>query len=116
MPVLPGLLLAAALATAGAYLAKLIGVDWMGMPKSPISAIMIAILLGIVLRNTLRLPEFFQPGINFGLVRVLRIGIVLLGIRLSVGDVGTIGLKSLPVIIAGVVLSPRWFSHPPVFS
>jgi len=100
--VLPGLILALLLAVAGQFLSELIGVTWMGLPKSPISAIMMAILLGVLIRNTVSLPPLFQPGIRFGLVRVLRFGIVLLGIRLSLGEVGAIGLKSLPVIIGAV--------------
>ena len=100
--VFPGLLLAAALAFAGQALAEWIGSDWLNMPRSPVSAIMMAILLGILVRNTLPLPAALEPGIRFGLVRVLRLGIVLLGIRLSLADVGAIGLQSLP-IIAGTV-------------
>lgn len=102
MAVLPGLILALILAFAGQFLSDLIGVTWMGLPKSPISAIMMAILLGILIRNTITLPAIFQPGIRFGLVRVLRLGIVLLGIRLSLGEAGSIGLQSLPVIIGAV--------------
>jgi uncharacterized integral membrane protein (TIGR00698 family) len=102
MAVLPGLILALILALAGQYLSEYIGVHLMGLPKSPISAIMMAILLGILIRNTITLPAMLQPGIRFGLVRVLRLGIVLLGIRLSLGEVGAIGLKSLPVIIGAV--------------
>jgi uncharacterized integral membrane protein (TIGR00698 family) len=103
MTILPGLTLALILAFAGQFLSELIGVTWMGLPKSPISAIMMAILLGILVRNTITLPQVFRPGIRFGLVRVLRLGIVLLGIRLSLGEVGSIGLQSLPVILGAVV-------------
>lgn len=97
--VIPGLVLALALALAGQYLSELIGVEWMGLPKSPISAILVAIVLGVALRNLVRLPEAVGPGISFCLKRVLRLGIVLLGIRLSLGELGAIGLRSLPVII-----------------
>jgi len=103
MAIVPGFILALVLAFGGQYLSDLIGVTLMGLPKSPISAIMMAILLGIVVRNTIKLPATFQPGIRFGLVRVLRLGIVLLGIRLSLGEAGAIGLRSLPVIIGAVV-------------
>ena len=103
MAVLPGLFLALALAIAGHYLSVFIGVDLMGLPKSPISAIMMAIVLGILVRNTITLPKAVDPGIRFGRVRVLRLGIVLLGIRLSLGEVGAIGLQSLPIIIGAVV-------------
>ena len=56
MTIVPGLMLAAALAVAGNYLALLIGVDLLELPKSPISPIMMAILLGVLLRNTVKLP------------------------------------------------------------
>ncbi len=102
MAILPGLILAFMLAIGGQFLSELIGVKWMGLPKSPISAIMMAILLGILIRNTVNLPASFQPGIRFGLVRILRLGIVLLGIRLSLAEAGAIGLQSLPVIIGAV--------------
>lgn len=102
MAILPGLILALAIASAGQFTSQFIGIDLMGLPKSPISAIMMAILLGILIRNTVPLPALFNPGIRFGLVRVLRAGIVLLGIRLSLGEAGAIGLQSLPVIIGAV--------------
>ncbi len=102
MTIIPGLMLAAALAVAGNYLAQLIGVDLLELPKSPISPIMMAILLGVLLRNTVRLPAAVEPGIKFSLQRILRLGIVLLGIRLSLGEVGLIGLKALPVILITV--------------
>jgi len=101
--VIPGLSLALAIAIAGQYLSQLIGVDLMGLPKSPVSSITMAILLGIVISNAIALPKTLQPGIRFGLVRVLRAGIVLLGIRLSLVEVGTIGLQSLPIILGAVV-------------
>ena len=103
MAIFPGLILALILAFSGQYLSEFIGVTIMGLPKSPISAIMMAILLGILIRNTITLPASFQPGIRFGLVRVLRAGIVLLGIRLSLGEVGAIGLQALPVIFGTVL-------------
>ncbi len=114
MAVLPGLILALLLAFAGQYLSDFIGKDLMGLPKSPISAIMMAIILGIIIRNTISLPATFQAGIRFGLVRVLRLGIVLLGIRLSLGEVGAIGLKALPIIfgvVASALLIVTYFSR-----
>jgi len=102
MAVLPGFILAFILAIAGQFLSEFIGIDLMGLSKSPISPIMMAILLGVLIRNTIPLSDTFQPGIRFGLVRVLRLGIVLLGIRLSLGQAGAIGLQSLPVIIGAV--------------
>jgi uncharacterized integral membrane protein (TIGR00698 family) len=98
---LPGLLLALVLALLGKFLADGLA-PLLGMQKGAISGIMMAILLGILVSNLLRLPAALEPGIAFSLKRVLRIGIVLLGIRLSLVEAGAIGLKSLPVIIGTV--------------
>ncbi|MEM9688839.1 MAG: putative sulfate exporter family transporter [Pseudomonadota bacterium] len=114
MTVIPGLILALALAMLGQYSSVYVGEDLMGMPKSPVSPIMMAIILGIVVRNVTSLPVWVDPGIQFGLQQVLRIGIVLLGIRLSLGEVGEIGLKSLPIIIgtvAAALLIVTWLSR-----
>jgi uncharacterized integral membrane protein (TIGR00698 family) len=64
---------------------------------------MLAIILGAIIRNVFPLPPILDPGIRFGLIRVLRIGIVLLGIRLSLAEVGQIGIQSLPVIAGSVI-------------
>lgn len=97
-----GFLLALLLALAGEYLAALIA-PALGLQKGAISGIMMAILLGILVNNVFRLPEVLRPGIRFSVVRILRLGIVLLGIRLSIVEAGAIGLKSLPIIVGTVL-------------
>jgi uncharacterized integral membrane protein (TIGR00698 family) len=97
-----GFLLALFLALAGEYLAGVIA-PALGLQKGAISGIMMAILLGILVNNLFRLPEVLRPGIRFSVVRILRLGIVLLGIRLSIVETGAIGLKSLPIIVGTVL-------------
>jgi uncharacterized integral membrane protein (TIGR00698 family) len=97
-----GFLLALFLALAGEYLAGIIA-PAIGLQKGAISGIMMAILLGILVNNLFRLPEVLRPGIRFSVVRILRLGIVLLGIRLSIVEAGAIGLKSLPIIVGTVL-------------
>ena len=50
---LPGLFLAAACAGVSVKIAAFIGADVLGFRKSPVSPILIAILLGLALRNLL---------------------------------------------------------------
>ena len=64
-----------------------------------ISEILVAVLIGLVVRNTLRLPARTQPGITFAIHHLLRLGIILLGLRLSLQDVIATGLSSLFLII-----------------
>lgn len=64
-----------------------------------ISEVLIAVVLGLVIANTLRLPARATPGIRFAVQRVLRLGIILLGARLSLGDVVGIGVQALALIV-----------------
>ncbi len=99
----PGLGLALGLALAGQYLSVVIGHDWLGLAKSPVSPIMLAILLGIAIRNTVGITPLLERGIRFALQRVLKVGIALLGIRLSLGFVGQVGMSSVPIILGCIV-------------
>ena len=88
---LPGFLLALAVA-AIARLATTI------VPPA-VSEVTIAVLLGIVAgQTTLGRDAVFAPGIAFTAQRILRLGIVLLGARLSVGQILGIGVPAAVVI------------------
>jgi len=97
--VAPGLLLAALLALCGHYLADWIGRFLLGFQKSPLGSIPFAILLGAILRNTIGIPRQYEAGLKACVRFVLRLGIVLLGLRLSLPAVAEIGLSGLPIIV-----------------
>jgi len=96
---LPGLTLAVLVAWLGSRLAAWLGTEALGFAKSPISEITVATLIGLVVRNTIGLPQVYEKGLRICLRWVLRGGIVLLGLRLSLAEVGQIGLTSLPIIV-----------------
>lgn len=102
---LPGILLALALAALGWQVAHWLGQQVLHYEKSPISEITIAVVLGLLLRNLVGLPSAFEPGLKFCSREVLRIGIVLLGLKLSLNEVGQLGLSSLPVIVGCIVVA-----------
>ncbi len=99
---LPGLLLAVAVMALSMLLTKVAGylLPW---EKNPLSPMLIAIILGMIIRTTVPLPSFFDPGINFGVKKLLRFGIVLMGIRLSIFAVLEIGLLSLGMVVLCIV-------------
>jgi len=96
---LPGLVLALLLALLGRQVAGWLGTRVLGFESSPISPILVAILVGLLIRNTIGLPSVYELGLQLCLKRILRIGVALLGIRLSLASVGAIGLTALPVIV-----------------
>ena len=108
---LPGFALAVILALAGGLLADWLGVTVLGFGKTPLSPILLAIALGLVIRNTIGLPSVYEAGLQLTLKRMLRLGVALLGIRLSLAAVGGIGLVAAPIVIgciAAALLFVTW--------
>jgi uncharacterized integral membrane protein (TIGR00698 family) len=80
----------------------------------PISAVTIAAVLGVVCSNTLRLGDRFRLGFRFAARRVLRLGIVLLGFQLSLGQFSDLGILGLLVVVGTVVgtfVGTRWLAR-----
>lgn len=103
----PGLVITGGLAWLSIWLSDYVGMSLMGFRKSPISAVMVAIIAGMLVGNVIRLPDAFRPGLTFAIKKVLRLGIILLGIRLSLLDVLRVGVLGVPVVvlcIAGALL------------
>ncbi len=70
-------------------------------------------MLGLLLRNTLPLPASLTPGLKFATTTILRAGIVLVGIRLSLFDVLKLGIAGLPVVLAAIttgLVFVTWFN------
>lgn len=99
----PGLLLAGALALAGRFISDGLASGISATHSAPVSPILVAILGGLLIRNTVGLPRIFEAGLQLSVKRVLRVGVALLGINLSVSAVGEIGLVGLPLVIICIV-------------
>lgn len=99
----PGVLLSGLLALAGVLVAERGIASAFDLESSPLSPILVAVLFGLAIRNAFGLPAAYDTGLRFSARRVLQAGVALLGIRLSLGSVGQIGLIALPVVVACVV-------------
>jgi len=115
---LPGVLAAVVVMLAGFWLADVIGQQILAAQgltgSSPLSGVPVAIVLGLLLRNTLPLPASLNPGLKFATTTILRAGIVLVGIRLSVFDVVKLGIAGLPVVLAAIgtgLIFVTWFNR-----
>jgi uncharacterized integral membrane protein (TIGR00698 family) len=63
------------------------------------SPLIIAIILGMIFRNTIGMPANCQSGVTFAMKRILRFAIALLGLQLSITQVLAIGVKGIILII-----------------
>jgi uncharacterized integral membrane protein (TIGR00698 family) len=66
-----------------------------------IAAVSIAVLLGLLVGPpALSRVPLLRPGLAFAMTWILRTGIVLLGARLSLGEIASIGLPAAGIIVA----------------
>jgi|OpeIllAssembly_1097287.scaffolds.fasta_scaffold116299_2 uncharacterized integral membrane protein (TIGR00698 family) len=98
---LPGLGLLLALAAPAMLIQHQITVSG----RTVVSAVAIAIVMGVLLRNLVGLPEACKPGVSLAVKRLLRIGIALLGAQLSLGQVLRTGGKAVVVVAACILLA-----------
>ncbi len=101
---LPGLALCAGIAVA-AYVAS------RAQSAFPISPMMFAIVIALVIGATAGAPDWAKAGQTFTLKRLLRFAIVLLGFQLTASDVGVLGVKAVVVILGALALTfffTRW--------
>jgi uncharacterized integral membrane protein (TIGR00698 family) len=96
---LPGLIVAILLAWFCIWLGKFVGETLLGFAKTPISSVMLAVLLGLIISAAVPMPKVLKPGLSFCVKKVLRLGIILLGIRLTVFDVFRLGVYGIPIVV-----------------
>ncbi len=82
---------------------NVLAIEIFGTPKSPISTVLIAILLGIVMGNAFTPRPGMMIGLDFTQQYILKLGIICLGIRLSFEEFIKLGSIAIPLIIVCIV-------------
>jgi uncharacterized integral membrane protein (TIGR00698 family) len=67
-----------------------------------LSAMLVAVILGVLWRNLAPVPVILEPGIGVAAKRVLRWGVVLLGLQLSLPQILQLGPGVLVTVVAAV--------------
>lgn len=108
---LPGVLLLAAIGCLGKFIEQYISsyakAHHLQVPN--IEYVLWAILIGLIIGNTVDLPKVFQAGIG-SYEFFLKAGIVLLGARFLLGDVAKLGGISLVLVAVELALSIAFMS------
>ncbi|HEX3149559.1 MAG TPA: putative sulfate exporter family transporter [Gemmataceae bacterium] len=110
----PGVVLALGLAFAGERFATWLGTAVLGFEHSPIGAVPVAVLLGLLVRNVIGLPRIYEPGLKLCVRTLLRAGIVLLGLKLSLTVAWKVGLVAFPVIVLCIItalVAAKWLGR-----
>lgn len=91
-PYLPGVALSAAIAIAALWIGRLPSLQSWG-----VSALVLAMAIGMMIGNTVYagMAGTCSPGIGFTKQKLLRLGIVLYGLRLTFHDIGSVGMAGI---------------------
>ena len=101
--ILPGVILALVFCLFSQGINNVIGIEMFGTTKSPISTVMIAILLGIIMGNAFTPRPGMMIGLDFTQKYILKLGIIFLGVRLSFGEFLKFGTVAIPLIIVCII-------------
>ena len=95
----PGIAVAVALALIARAIAAALAYGAAGLPRLPLSPVMCAVVLGMLWRNTLGVPAWATSGLKWAMHQLLRTGIALVGLRLTLSGASSIALTALPVAL-----------------
>jgi uncharacterized integral membrane protein (TIGR00698 family) len=70
----------------------------------PLSMMLIAILIGLGLAGMASSRPKWQPGLELARGPILKIAVALIGLRLSLADLGQLGFQALPLVVLVVTL------------
>ena len=102
---LPGLAVALGVAVVGFYVHRRLDI---------VSPHVVAVAFGIVGATFGRVEAIFRPGLKTAARKVLRAGIVLLGFRLSLGELGDLGPRALvavAVVVVATFFGTQWLAR-----
>ena len=97
--IIPGIVLALVFCLFSQGINNVISIEIFQNSKSPISTVMIAILLGIIMGNAFTPRPGMMIGLDFTQKYILKLGIIFLGIRLSFSEFVKFGSIAIPLII-----------------
>ena len=80
-----------------------IGATALSRHVSSLSPLMLAVVFGACIANAVDVPSVCDAGIAFGARHLLRAGVILLGLRLSLADLSQVGMGGVLGLVAVVI-------------
>ena len=102
---MPGLVLTAAVAAIAFYVHQLPFAPFTIDGRHPIDALLIAIVMGMLIRNLVPLPHLLGPGIKYSVKKVLPFAIILMGAKLDFNYVMKVSAQALLLSVICVVVA-----------
>lgn len=83
----------------------------LGMERFGLNTLSLSIFIGMIVGNIIRLPKSTRPGIVFAQQRLLRLGVMLFGLHVSVGELLHVGGEAFTIdliVMATILIGGSW--------
>ena len=100
----PGLLVAASIAAGAWIVVRLVAMLPPPVGSLPLSMMLVAILAGLALAGPANRRPGWTPGLDLARGPILKIAVALIGLRLSLTDLGQLGAQALPLVAVAVLV------------
>jgi uncharacterized integral membrane protein (TIGR00698 family) len=95
----PGLLIALGIAVGAWLVVWLVGMLPPPVGSLPLSMMLVAILAGLALAGPANRRPAWTPGLDLARGPILKIAVALIGLRLSLADLGSLGAQAFPLVV-----------------
>lgn len=102
---IPGASFAVVLAIVAKLLAEFLGEQMAGTGKTPLSPVLCAVVLGLLWRNCIGVAARLEEGLRWVMHDLLKVGIALVGLRLTLGGVTGIAAIAIPVVLGCITVA-----------
>jgi uncharacterized integral membrane protein (TIGR00698 family) len=80
-------------------------IAYLTSPYLPVGAVVIAIIIGMLVGNTVMLKDTFQSGIKFSESSILALSIGLMGVNLNFRILKDIGIETILLVVAAMIFT-----------
>lgn len=101
---LPGLSVALGIAAGAWTVVRLVALLPPPVGSLPLSMMLVAILTGLVLAGPAHRRPSWKPGLDLARGPLLKTAVALIGLRLSLADLGQLGAQALPLVLLVVLV------------
>lgn len=101
---LPGLVVAIVIAVGAWVVVRLVALLPPPVGSMPLSMMLVAILAGLALAGPANRRPAWTPGLDLARGPILKIAVALIGLRLSLADLGELGAQALPLVLIVVLV------------
>ena len=100
-----GIFFCIVIALSSQFLSNYLGTEYLKLENNPVSPIFMALLIGILATNISNIFDNYDHGISFCSKAILKAGIILMGLRISLNEMMAFGIKGILIVTPCIIFT-----------